>query len=108
MRMTGSGTEVVVGPLKAEGFPYILLDRALGVVRSLMIRTHARRDTVKLDAKSLKAELDKVGASTEKWSQAKRKAAAKFISAVRRGKNPGSEFQPLLTVELERLASLKS
>jgi hypothetical protein len=83
----GIGTAVAVGPLKGENFPYILLDRALGLFCYLNSRTHARRDQVSLEAARLKEALDRAGASASKWPAELAAACKQHVKALRRAKN---------------------
>lgn len=102
--MSRTGTEIRVGPLRGENFPYILLDRATGLFCYLAQRTHARRDPADIEAAKLKDALDRAGASTESWNTELRDACKKFIAGLRRpedGADAGPRFRELLAAHLE-------
>jgi hypothetical protein len=103
----GIGTAIAVGPLRGENFPYILLDRALGLVCYLNARTHARRDQAQLEAARLKDALDRAGASASKWPAELAAACKRQVKALRRGRSTAEtrpEFLELLTRHLEIIA----
>jgi hypothetical protein len=107
-RMFRTGTEVTVGPLRGENFPYILLDRATGLFWYLAQRTHARRDPANIEAAKLKVALDRAAASTEIWNADIRDACKKFISGLRRpddGADAGPRFRELLGAHLEAVSA---
>lgn len=97
----GIGTAITIGPLKGENFPYILLDRALGLLCYLNGRTHARRDQAHLEATRLKEALDQAGASAAKWPGDLASACKQHLQALRRHKST-AETRPRF---LELLAS---
>jgi len=63
-------------------FPWILLDRAVGVFAYASQRPHARRDRVMLRAAALKTVLDAHGASSEQMSD---RACERIFAAIRAG-----------------------
>jgi hypothetical protein len=104
----GIGTAITVGPLRGENFPYILLDRALGLFCYLHSRTHARRDQVSLEAARLKEALDRAGASASKWPGELATACKRQIKALRRGwstEETRGAFLELLTRHLAATAA---
>jgi hypothetical protein len=106
--MSRTGTEITVGPLRGENFPYILLDRATGLFCYLAKRTHARRDPADIEAAKLKDALDRAGASTESWNAELRDACKKFISGLRKpveGADAGPRFRDLLAAHLESVSA---
>ena len=82
-RRFGTGTRLVVGPVKSNNFPFVLLDRAFGLIAELLRRTHARRDRQKLAAAELKNQLDRSKASTEFWPAELRKLCLTFARSAR-------------------------
>lgn len=78
------GTELVVGPIRHENFPWIVLDRALGVFMSVSHRAHARQDRETLDATALAARLREKRASSDQAPEALRKALAKAFREMRK------------------------
>jgi hypothetical protein len=98
-----TGTEITVGPLRGENFPYILLDRATGLFCYLAKRTHARRDPGDIEAAKLKDALDRAGASTESWNAELRDACTRFITRLRKpsdGPDAAPRFCDLLAAHL--------
>lgn len=105
---SGTGTEITVGPLRGENFPYILLDRATGLFCYLASRTHARRDPASIEAARLKETLDRAAASTESWNAELRDACKRFVRELGKpaaGNEAGSRFRDLLTAHLEIVAA---
>ena len=103
-QMSRTGTEITVGPLQGENFPYILLDRATGLFCYLASRTHARRDKASIEAAGLKEALDRSRASAENWNDALRDACKKLVRELRKptaGYEAGSRFGDLLAAHLE-------
>jgi hypothetical protein len=80
------GTELTVGPITHENFPWILLDRALGVFVSVSSRAHARRDEEILDATALAERLKARGASVNQAPDTLRRRLASAVRAVRKGR----------------------
>ena len=103
----GTGTRLIVGPVRSDNFPFVLLDRAIGLASELLRRTHARRDRQRLAAGELKAELDRAKASTEFWPPELRKACLAFAREARGGV-PSLEMQKdlreRLTAQLQTIA----
>jgi hypothetical protein len=68
-----------IGPHKHPNFPWVLLDRALLHYRAVLLRTHARRDAVRLDdaapGQGVVSRLD----------DAERKAMERLFTRLRRG-----------------------
>lgn len=107
-RMSRTGTEVTVGPLRGENFPYILLDRATGLFCYLAKRTHARRDPADIEAAKLKDALDRAGASTESWTAELRDSCRKFIGGLRKpvdGTDAEARFRDRLAGHLELISA---
>lgn len=80
------GTELVIGPIAHENFPWIVLDRALGVFVSVARRAHARRDEETLDATALAVKLRERKAGMEEAPPELHKTLAKAIRDMRRGR----------------------
>jgi len=100
------GRTLSVGPCRAVNFPWILLDRAVGVFCYLANRTHARRDEATLGASQLKAVLEQYHANSSHWSDEKRKACEKIFDAIRRDKSTAQQRETLRTLIRERLGEL--
>ena len=81
------GADVVVGPYRAENFPWILLDRALCVFAFVAARSHARRDEVTPDIASLLALLRRLKLSVADWSDAERTTCQRVFRAIRSGRD---------------------
>ena len=73
------GSTISVGPCRAANFPWILLDRAIGVFCYLVNRSHARRDDATLDASQLKAVLEQHQASSSGWDDENGKLAKRYL-----------------------------
>ena len=97
------GRTIAVGPCRAINFPWILLDRAIGVVCYLINRAHARRDEATLGAAELKAVLEEYHAGTSQWSDEKRKACERIFEAIRRNKSTGQQRDDLRSLIRESL-----
>lgn len=80
------GTELTVGPVAHQNFPWIVLDRALGVFVSVARRAHARRDEETLDATALALRLRERKAGMEEAPPELRQALAKAIRRMRRNR----------------------
>lgn len=80
------GTELVAGPIKHDNFPWIILDRALGIFVSVSHRAHARQDRETLDAAALAARLQATKASSEQAPDDLRKTLAKAFRDMRKGR----------------------
>jgi hypothetical protein len=81
-----SGTELVAGPITHENFPWIVLDRALGIFVSVARRAHARQDQETLDAAALAARLRENRAGSDQAPDALRKALGKAFRDMRKGR----------------------
>lgn len=101
----GIGTTITVGPLRGENFPYVLLDRALGLLCYLNSRTHARRDYVQLVAARLKEALDRADASASKWPPDLSAACKRHVKALRRGKSTVETRPVFLALLTQHLAT---
>lgn len=80
------GTELVAGPITHDNFPWILLDRALGIFVSVSHRAHARQDRETLDAAALAARLQATKAGSEQAPDELRKTLAKAFRDMRKGR----------------------
>ena len=100
------GSTISVGPCRAVNFPWILLDRAIGVFCYLINRTHARRDEATLGASQLKAVLEQYNASSSQWSDEKRKACERIFEAIRRNRSNAQQRDELRALIRERLDEL--
>jgi GTPase Era involved in 16S rRNA processing len=78
------GTELVAGPIKHDNFPWIVLDRALGIFVSVSHRAHARQDRETLDAAALAMRLQSTKAGSDQAPDDLRKALAKAFRDMRK------------------------
>jgi hypothetical protein len=86
MQQAIAGAELMAGPVRHENFPWILLERAVGVFMSVSRRAHARRDRETLNAEALAVRLKSLGASVEDLPAETRKEWAKVFTAIRKGR----------------------
>jgi uncharacterized protein DUF3482/50S ribosome-binding GTPase len=103
------GSTITVGPYRAVNFPWILLDRAIGVVCYLLTRAHARRDEATLGAAELKAVLEEYKAGSSDWSGEDRKGCEKIFEAIRRNRSTGErreELRRLIRLRIDELAKI--
>lgn len=101
-----TGTRLVAGPVKNDNFPFVLLDRAIGLIAELLRRTHARRDSKRLSAEELKASLDQSQASTDRWPKDLRSACLTLARRFREGKGEGEFGARFRQGLLEQLRSI--
>ncbi len=80
------GAELTAGPVAHDNFPWIVLDRALGVFVSVSRRAHARQDEETLDATALAARLQATRADKDQAWEAVCKALAKTFREMRKGR----------------------
>jgi hypothetical protein len=98
------GSMLKVGPYTATNFPWILLDRAIGVFAYVSGRAHARRDEATIDTAALKQALDAAKLSTATWSEADRRACEKTFAAMRAGSAGSAERMALTEIVAANLA----
>ena len=91
------GTELTAGPITHENFPWILLDRALGVFVSVSSRAHARRDEEVLDATSLAERLKARGASVNQAPDSLRRKLATAVRSIRKGRLEAEQRENVVT-----------
>jgi hypothetical protein len=101
-----SGSEMRVGPCAAVNFPWILIDRALGVFTYVVNRAHARRDDAKIESAQMKIALDRIGLSSSTWPAKDRDDCERLFSAIRRGNAGNKERSELNAVLLAHLRSM--
>lgn len=102
--MAGTGTQITVGPLKSDNFPYILLDRAMAVVWYLTSRGHAKQSEDHIEPEVLKVRLDDIRASAEHWQGELRKACRQYLKVVAKQKatpQSADRFRSLLVDHIE-------
>jgi hypothetical protein len=80
------GTELVAGPITHANFPWIILDRALGIFVSVSRRAHARQDRETLDAAALAARLRATKAASDQAPDELRKTLAKAFRDMRKSR----------------------
>ena len=102
------GGDLVVGPFRAENFPWILLDRALCVFAAVYTRSHARRDVAIVDVRTLLPVLDRTGVSVAHWPDADRRRCQAIFREWRGRRMPTSEqrstLRDLFVARLEAVA----
>jgi hypothetical protein len=105
-----SGRVLTVGPYRALNFPWILMDRALGVFGYVINRAHARRDQVTLRSSLLQPILEPHAVLSGHWPDADRKAWERFFAAIRKGKDTSDqreEFRQRLAERLRQISGLR-
>ncbi len=80
-----AGGDLVVGPYKAENFPWILIDRAQCLFAYVHVRSHARRDAAAVDSAALLAVLDARRLTVRHWSDATRARCRRAYAGGRGG-----------------------
>ena len=75
-----------VGPYPALNFPWILIDRAMGTLACVALRSHARRDREQLDSARLRALLAAQQLASSEWPAEDRRAADACFDHWRRGR----------------------
>lgn len=103
-----AGGALVVGPYRARNFPWILLDRAIGVFAYVIARTHARRERTTLDAPALRAALESHGLTSARWSDAVRRACESIFAQMRKGSLDPKSHAELRELVRERLAAVSA
>lgn len=96
-----AGGDLVVGPYKAENFPWILLDRALCVFAFVYTRSHARRDEAVLDIAGLRSLLKDLKLAVAAWTDADRQACQRVFRAASSGRQPSIEQVTMLSRTIE-------
>ena len=81
-----AGTELTVGPIMHQNFPWIVLDRAIGVFLTVSKRSHARQDKETLDLSNLLERLRAEKASADQAPDRVRKTLSKAFSEIRNGR----------------------
>jgi hypothetical protein len=100
----------VVGPYQAINFPWILLDRAIGVFSYVVNRAHARRDEVTLRSTVLQPALERHAILTGRWPEEDRKAWEQFFAAIRKDKVTREQrevFKQRLADRLKTISELR-
>ena len=106
LRFGGSARSV--GPYAAVNFPWIILDRALGVFAYVINRAHARRDEAVIHSARMHAAMDAAGLSSARWADAQRKQCEKLFARIRRGKMQCEEREVLRALIRARLAEVSA
>lgn len=102
------GSALAVGPYRALNFPWILLDRAIGVFAYVTNRSHARREETILDAPALHEALEVHGLTSARLDDASRKACERHFAAIRRdklGQKGRAELRDLLRARLAAVSA---
>ena len=106
------GADVVVGPYRAENFPWILLDRALCVFAVVLTRSHARRDDTTPPIETLLMLLKGLKLSVSEWPDAERVDCQKVFRRLRAGKSidatQAQNLRNAIQAALERVAVQES
>lgn len=106
-RVKLAGAGLSVGPYAALNFPWIVLDRALGTLAHVVRRSHARRDTVTLQADALQALLAETGLATSGWDDADRRRCEQVFAKMRRGRAEAADRDALRDVVRRRIDTLR-
>ncbi|MEO8938661.1 MAG: DUF3482 domain-containing protein, partial [Burkholderiaceae bacterium] len=85
------GGDVVIGPYKAENFPWILLDRSLCLFAFVHIRSHAIRTDAVANIARLLPILDAMKLTVAHWSDADRSTCQKVFRSLRNGDGPSQQ-----------------
>ena len=80
------GGDLVVGPLRAPNFPWILIDRALCVFAAADTRSHARRDDQVVDIDAMHRMLAAGGLGVDRWPDDERTVAQRVFDRLQRGR----------------------
>lgn len=102
------GSELVVGPYQAANFPWILLDRAVGIFGHVINRAHARRDTVTLTSAKMKTAMEAAGISSARWDDSKRRECERLFALIRRGRFAREERERMRTLIRGRLEDVSA
>lgn len=97
-----SASEVVVGPLKAVNFPWILIDRALCTLVYVAGRAHGRRDQAQVKVDELQPWLAERKLTVEHWPDADRKRCEKIFAGLRKSSGVSREEARLLAQIIEQ------
>ena len=102
------GSALAVGPYGALNFPWILLDRAIGVFAYVSNRSHARRDEITLDTPALHDALEAHGLTSARLDDATRKIFERHFAAIRREKLDRKGRAELCELVRTRLAAVSA
>lgn len=105
-RLQISGRVLVVGPYKALNFPWILLDRALGVFAYVTSRAHARREKTVLKATELAGLLQKHRLAAAQWDESRRRQLEKLFAAIRAERFKPEDREAMCRFLVERLREI--
>jgi len=100
------GTELIAGPITHENFPWIVLDRALGIFVSISRRAHARQDRETLDAAALAVRLRESRAGADQAPDGLRKTLAKAFRDMRKGRFDDARREAAITALREWLRQI--
>lgn len=104
------GAAYVVGPYAAINFPWILLDRALGVFFHVINRAHARRDEMKLSGAKTRQILGKYQLGVADWPEEDRKCGERIFTRIKKDNYRAEdrlELRRLIQIHLKRVAEEK-
>lgn len=93
---------------RSTDFPWILLDRAIGVFFHVCNRAHARRDAVKIEIGSTRDALRAVGLATTQWPNDVRRECMRLFLTLREGEDQSADRTRLREVLRARLAALST
>lgn len=96
-KLTLSNCEIVVGPIKAINFPWILLDRVICTLSYVAGRAHGRRDESNIQVDKLMPSLALSKLTTEHWPEADRKRCDKLLVTLRKNSSLSTEENLELT-----------
>lgn len=100
------GTELVAGPIAHPNFPWIVLDRAVGVFLSVSRRAHARQDREALNAEALAGHLRETEFGSEGAPEEFRKILARAFRDMRKGKFDDARRESAILALKERLREI--
>lgn len=98
-KLNFSAHEMLVGPIQAINFPWILLDRTLCTLNYVAGRAHGRRDEAVIQIDQLMPALQHKKLTVEHWSDEDRKRCDKLFAQLRsRQTLPEKETQDLTDI----------
>ena len=103
-----AGTELTAGPIKHQNFPWIVLDRAIGVFLTVSKRAHARQDEEILDSNKLLERLRAEKANADQAPDLLRKALSKAFASIRNGRFDHDKREAAVTALREWLKTISN
>lgn len=94
--------EIVVGPIQALNFPWILLDRTLCTVNYVAGRAHGRRDETVIQNDQLLSALQQKKLTVESWPEQDRKHCNKLFAKLRSSQTLSDKDTRDLTITISQ------